>query len=298
MFLQILMAFSVLMANYNNGKYIKKAIESVLNQTYSKWELIIVDDASTDNSLEIIKPYLRNKRIKLIKHKKNLGCGATKKTCARNANGELLGVLDSDDVLHKDAVKIMVKTHQDNPDCGLIYSTFYVCDNNLKIKNIFEKVGKIGKGKTTQQSNKVISHFATFKRSAYDKTGGFDLKQRKAADKDIYLKLEEVTKLKFINKPLYYYRRNEKGISQDKNMKKARAYYTLARYKAYKRRLHTNIANLTKKRITDLLLKAGEIYIEEKNFKKARYFFFEAIKLNPLKLNYMKTCIKRIILKI
>ena len=65
--------FSVLIANYNNAKYIKKAIESVLKQTYKNWEIVIVDDASTDNSLEVIRPYLKDKRIKLVKHKENQG---------------------------------------------------------------------------------------------------------------------------------------------------------------------------------------------------------------------------------
>ena len=55
------------MANFNNSKYIKEAIKSIKNQTYNKWELIIVDDKSTDDSLKIINQYLKDKRIKLIK---------------------------------------------------------------------------------------------------------------------------------------------------------------------------------------------------------------------------------------
>ena len=128
--------FSILMANYNNARYIKQAIESVLKQSSKNWELIIVDDDSTDNSLEIIRHYLKDKRIKLIKHKKNLGCGAAKRTCAKNAKGQILGILDPDDNLHKDYVKIMTKTHLDNPDYGLIYFLHYNCDANLKIKEI------------------------------------------------------------------------------------------------------------------------------------------------------------------
>jgi glycosyltransferase involved in cell wall biosynthesis len=64
--------FSVLMANYNNSKYIAEAINSILNQTFKDWELVIVNDCSTDNSLNIIKPYLKDERIRLIKNKVNL----------------------------------------------------------------------------------------------------------------------------------------------------------------------------------------------------------------------------------
>ena len=58
--------FSILMANYNNSDNIEEAIQSVISQTYQHWKLIFVDDASTDNSIEIIKPYLKDNRIKLI----------------------------------------------------------------------------------------------------------------------------------------------------------------------------------------------------------------------------------------
>ena len=61
-------SFSLLMTNYNNEKYIEEAINSVISQTYSNWELIIVDDCSTDNSIQIITPYLRNKKIKLASY--------------------------------------------------------------------------------------------------------------------------------------------------------------------------------------------------------------------------------------
>ena len=61
--------FSILMANYNNSRFIEEAIESVLTQSYQYWELIIVDDYSTDNSIEIINKFLDDKRIKLYLHK-------------------------------------------------------------------------------------------------------------------------------------------------------------------------------------------------------------------------------------
>ena len=63
---------SIIMPSYNTGKFIKETIESVLSQTYSNWELIIVDDCSTDNTDEIVKPYLENERIKYFKNEKNI----------------------------------------------------------------------------------------------------------------------------------------------------------------------------------------------------------------------------------
>ncbi len=283
--------FSILMANYNNAEYIKEAINSVLNQTYSNWELIIIDDASTDNSLEIIKPYLKDKRIRLFEHKKNKDCGATKRECVKKSNGELFGILDSDDVLHKDALKIMIKFHKENLDCGLIYSNYYECDGNLKIKNIAPYVGKVEKGKSNIHASKT-SHFDTIKKSAYNLTNGFDPKQKKAVDRDLVYKLEEVTKLKFVNKPLYYYRMHDKGISQGKNFQIANCYYALAKYKAYKRRLKTNIPNLSKKEIISILSKAVNDCRNEKNTKLIKKLLLKLITLDPFKLKYHINYIK------
>ena len=89
--------FSVLIANYNNGKYLMDAIKSVYEQTYTHWEIILVDDASTDNSHELYKELEKDERIRIFYNDENHGCGYTKRRCAELANGELCGFLDPDD---------------------------------------------------------------------------------------------------------------------------------------------------------------------------------------------------------
>lgn len=284
------------MTNYNYSKYITEAIESVLEQTSPEWELIIADDASTDSSLEILEPYLTDERIQLVTHEKTQGYAASLITAVENSSIEIIGIIDADDALHKDAVKIMIKAHQDSPDCGLIYSTHYLCDNNLKIKDVTKWVGAIQEGKTNLHRPKV-SHFKTFKRSDYEKTAGFDPKQKKAVDKDIIYKLEEVTKLKFIDRPLYYYRMHEKGISQTSKVKLAFVYDVLARCKAYKRRLNSDIPNITKKELAALFFKASYYYLLQNQPKKAKPLLEQAIKLTPLDRRYIRTYFLKIIVR-
>ena len=78
------MLFSVLIANYNNAKYIKEAVESIERQAYHNWEIVIVDDASTDNSLEVINQFAQNNlKVKLYKHDINEGVGKTNCQCHR-----------------------------------------------------------------------------------------------------------------------------------------------------------------------------------------------------------------------
>jgi glycosyltransferase involved in cell wall biosynthesis/ADP-heptose:LPS heptosyltransferase len=196
--------FSVIMANYNNGRYIADAIESMLNQTFSDWELIIIDDCSTDNSLEVIQSYLHDERIRLIQHEVNKGYVSALKTGIENVKSEFFGVLDSDDCLMKEAVEVMYDNHIRYPEFGLIYSQFMYCDENLASKRI-GYCAEILSGQTNLESN-VVSHFKTFKLCDYLKTTGFNNGILYAEDKDIIYKMEEVTRLKFIDKCLYLYR--------------------------------------------------------------------------------------------
>ncbi|MEJ2294674.1 MAG: glycosyltransferase, partial [Candidatus Lokiarchaeota archaeon] len=235
--------FSILMTNFNNGQYIETAIKSVVSQTYSLWELVIVDDNSTDNSIEKIRPFLEYKRIRLIMHDTTNGYAASLKTAIENSKNEIIGILDSDDKLHEEALEIIAKAYNDNPDCGFIYSTMWDCDANLENCTINEDIGVINPPKTSIFQNRV-SHFKTFTIKAYQETSGFVPEQMKAVDKDIIYKLEEVTKFKFVNIPLYYYRHHSGGISQVKNIKTAYVYSYIAKVKAYRRRLNKDIPNI------------------------------------------------------
>ena len=243
-----IMSFSILMANFNNVKYIEEAIKSVISQSYSVWELIIVDDQSTDNSLNKIRDFLVDKRIKLIQHKFNKGYGSTLKTAAENASNQILAILDADDKLHETALEVILKTYQDSPDCGFVYSTMWRCDAQLKNCRIVDWIGPSIPEKTNI-FNIRISHFKTFLKDAYLKTLGFDPNQKKAVDKDIIFKLEEITELKYVDIPLYYYRWHGGGISQDKSNYKAEFYHYLAKRKAYNRRKNSTIPNFTQKQI-------------------------------------------------
>jgi glycosyltransferase involved in cell wall biosynthesis len=197
-------AFSIIMANYNNARFIDQAIQSVLNQTFKDWELVIVDDGSTDNSVAKIKTYLHDSRIRLIEHPQNRRYTAALITGIANVRAEFFGILDSDDVLTSDAVKIMVEQHVANPDCGMIYSQFIRCDQQL-ISTGLGFCSEVPPGKTNLELN-VVSHFKTFKLRDYLKTEGYDEDILYAEDKDISYKMEEVAKLKFVNQPLYLYR--------------------------------------------------------------------------------------------
>lgn len=89
---------SIIMPSYNTAQYIEKTIKSVLDQTYTNWELIIVDDCSTDNTDEVVKNYLTDKRIKYLKNEQNSGAAVSRNRALREAKGQWIAFLDSDDL--------------------------------------------------------------------------------------------------------------------------------------------------------------------------------------------------------
>ena len=284
--------FSILMANYNNAEYIAEAIQSVLEQTFQDWELVVVDDCSTDDSIKVIEPYLKDERIRLLQNKVNKRYISTLKRLVYESRAELLGILDSDDAITKDAIELMYDAYQKNPDCGFIYSQFVWCDDKLNTvsKGFCDSIAP-NKGNIHRDR---VSAFRTFRKKDYFKTEGFDENFLYSEDKDLIFKMEEVTNLLFVDKVLYRYRSLLR--SQSKDLQKSqigRISYFLAKYEAYKRRLNTNIPNLTAKEMAAQLLDAAILCMEQKETtNKAFDLLLRAIKLNPCKIKlYVYLCL-------
>ena len=105
---------SVIIPFYNVEDYIEECLKSVINQTYRNLEIIFVDDCSPDNSYLIVKKYMdRDDRIRLIRHKENLGLGGARNTGLKEANGEFIYFLDSDDYIENNYIEKMVYNIKD-----------------------------------------------------------------------------------------------------------------------------------------------------------------------------------------
>lgn len=105
---------SIIMPSYDTAKYIDKAIDSVLKQTYTNWELIIVDDCSPDNTDDIVKPYLSDERIKYYKNEKNSGAAMSRNRALREAKGKWIAFLDSDDLWMPDKLEKQIRFMERN----------------------------------------------------------------------------------------------------------------------------------------------------------------------------------------
>ena len=133
---------SIITTSYNYGEYISETIKSIQAQSYSDWELIIVDDSSEDNSVEIIKSFCKDKRIKLICHDKNKGLTQSVKTGLKYAKGEWIAFLESDDLWRENTLEERVRAIKNNPQVGVIFNDVeeFGDDNTiLAVKNNLDK---------------------------------------------------------------------------------------------------------------------------------------------------------------
>ncbi len=206
--------FSILIANYNNGKYLMEAVRSVQAQTYTHWEIVIVDDGSTDESQSLYAVLADDKRVRIYNNETNRGCGYTKRRCADLANGDLCGFLDPDDALTPDALQIMVAAHEAHPEVALIGSCYWATDENMK--PMWHSGQKVlppdGTWLTTTTTHAPI-HFASYKGERYRQTEGINPDLKRAVDFDLYVKLEEQGGVMFLPDITYYYRQHPAQIS-------------------------------------------------------------------------------------
>lgn len=275
--------FSIMIANHNDGNYIREALASVEKQTYKNYEVVIVDDGSDDNSKDILKELESKTNYRIFYNDKNHGCGFTKRKCVELSKGEICGFLDADDALTNDALEVMVENHLQHPETSLIYSKYYNCNKDLTSLYVSSHQCTIPEGKSFLDYKRgAISHFVSFKKQFYNKTIGINEHFKIAEDIDLYLKLEEVGKTLFIDKPLYYYRCGTgNNTSLDENTIKAAHWEIIAKTAACQRRdANPNTIEMPIiKEITDSI-----VFLNTKKIIKSREYKLGYYILHPLKI--------------
>ena len=252
------MKASILIANYNNGRYFKDCYNSIISQTYDNWEAIIVDDGSTDNSVSIIKDFIKNdSRFTLFEMPENKGCGAAKRKCIELATGEICAFLDPDDAITENALQISLSKYLKHTEIIATYSKILFCDENLLPMYNDDKIRQIYNHRNFFNRPVQINAFFTFKKEIYSKTEGINPNLSSAVDQDLYLKLLDHGNPKFIPTNLYLYRRHSAGISQDQSKSKAKDNFAKVILDTMKRRKVTTING---KKVPENYTKSQDIF--------------------------------------
>lgn len=200
---------SIVLPVYNGEDNIAKSIESVLKQSYTNWELIIVDDCSTDSTNNIIKMYEeRDKRIKVLRNHKNKKLPSSLNIGFKEATGEYYTWTSDDNIYKEDALEVMVLFLENNVEYGMVY-----CDTILidKDDNII-KENELPEPERLVYSNTVGACFMYRSRIA-EIIGEYDVTLFLAEDYEYWLRIYEKSKIKHIHESHYFYRCHDKSLS-------------------------------------------------------------------------------------
>ena len=249
------------MPTYNNSNFIKESIESVINQNCIFWELIIVDDGSTDKTRNIVNTYISDKRIKYC-YQENYGPAVARNYGISKSSGKYLAFLDSDDLWKPNKLEIQFNHLNKNPDCCLIHTNYSTFEYNTQTSKPFQQTSWF----LNWDENERLLMFDTIgtltvltETQLIKNLGGFKNDLYGTEDWDLWIRVSKEGKISKLNDDTAYYRIHPDGISQsfDKHLVELNKVYTQHVFQS-------NIKNKIK-------YAANSVFA----FRKAKHFFYK-----------------------
>ncbi|MET3035647.1 glycosyltransferase family 2 protein [Chryseobacterium sp. NRRL B-14859] len=186
---------------YNSEKYLEEAILSVLRQTYDDFELWLVDDGSTDASVEIAAKFLYDKRVKVLSDDKNLGLAVRLNEIAKMVETEFLARMDNDDIMHPDKIKKQLDIFESIPEIDVLGTNAYSIDENNMV---------VGKRYNLSDSQLVkvdrFIHPTVMARTVWFRNNPYDPNALRVDDTDLWIRKKNTSVFKVIGEPLFFYR--------------------------------------------------------------------------------------------
>ena len=207
---------SVIIPTYNKAQFLKKALESILNQTYREVEVILINDGSTDNTAEIVKSF-NDPRIIYV-WQGNKGPAVARNTGIKKAKGKYVAFLDSDDLWLKEKLEKQVEFMEKNPEVGLLGTACYEINDKGEVigKKIFPIKNKILQ-KDLIKYNPFIQSSIITKREVFDKVGLYDENFKESEDYEFWLRIAGNYKIGNLAELLVMKRYYRDGLSPAKD---------------------------------------------------------------------------------
>jgi len=204
---------SVYMAAYNYADFIEEAINSVINQTLDDWELIVINDGSTDDTEEVLKQYESNQKIRII-HQQNQGLNITNNIALRLARGQYIMRLDADDYLDENALSVLSDSLDRNKEFDLVFPDYYEVDEHGKVLDLIRR----DKLDDDVEILDLPAHGACtmFRTNTLKRLGGYIEDFQCQDGYELWLRFIQKYKPKNINIPLFYYRQHSKSLTKNK----------------------------------------------------------------------------------
>lgn len=203
---------TVYVPSHNKGKYLQDAIESVLRQTYDDWELLVINDNSSDNTEEVLKYYQGDPRIRFFSTP-GIGLPAVSNLAITEARGEYIIRLDGDDYFEGNILLVLANHLDKNPDCSLVFSDYYLVDENNEVLSLESR-------KRVFQSDHMLDvppngACNMVRKSVLEEIEGYREDLGVQDGYDLWTKIKNDYFSDNINLPLFYYRRHSSNVTNN-----------------------------------------------------------------------------------
>lgn len=205
---------SIYILNYNYGKYISKAIESCVNQSFKNIEIIVIDDGSKDNSKKIINLFTRKYPFIISRFNKNQGLIKSCNAALKIARGKYILRLDADDWLDRNAIEIMYNKMEKNKNIELLFPDYYEVD---KDDNVLHTIRRHDFKKVKLFDAPAHGACTLFRKKTLLINGGYDENFSCQDGFEIWLRFYKKFKVMNLNIPLFYYRRHGVNLTTNRN---------------------------------------------------------------------------------
>ncbi|MBN1217552.1 MAG: glycosyltransferase family 2 protein [Anaerolineae bacterium] len=204
---------SIIIPTHNMARFIGEAIKSVLAQTFQDFEIIVVDDASTDNTAQVISK-IQDSRLNYLFHQKNRGPSAARNTGIGAAKGEFIALLDADDLWLPTKLCKQLSLFQQDPNLGIVYCGAYEVDTTSQIlrkyipQKAWPKAGAEAFERIARRDDFIIAPLSsmTMRKACFDEVGLFDEQIVQAEEWDWTFRIAYKWNINFVPEPLVYYR--------------------------------------------------------------------------------------------
>jgi glycosyltransferase involved in cell wall biosynthesis len=267
---------SVIMSVYNGEKYLREAIESILNQTITDFEFIIVNDGSTDKSLEIIQSF-DDERIKIINNEKNIGLTTSLNKALKEAKGEYIARQDADDISLPNRFEEQLKYFEKHSEVVLLGTMAYLIDKKEKIVGKRVVLAKPSL-KDIFKDNPFIHGSVMFKKEIVNHLGGYNELIRYSQDYELWLRIAKFYDVQNLTQLLYKSRSHDANIRLT-NLEESTLYRFLAL-----RSVRGKLDEILLKTVNENGIKSLHSYLN----KEERVYFYNAIAGMHVRNNNMK----------
>ncbi|MCF6155437.1 MAG: glycosyltransferase [Candidatus Brocadia sp.] len=281
---------SVIVPTYNCARFLPGSLGSVLSQTYDFYEIIVVDDGSTDNSKEVLNPFMQ--KIRYIKLEQNRGLPTARNVGIQSARGKYIAFLDADDLWLPEKLQADMEHFDKHQDIGMVYSKQINMDEKgyaldgcskrrLPSDNIFIRL--------FSEQNFIIASSVVVRKDVFATTGLFDEQLFNCQDWDMWLRIAFYFKVSGINKPLVKYRHNPLSLSKNRNnVLKYQKLVIDKTYNTFNDKEFGISEKLYKKRLASHYAKTGRYYLRIGNKRLANENFRLSLKYDPLNLRTLR----------